>query len=70
MTAKEFYNNNYTSDEEASTINLMLEFAKYHVEQALKAASENAEMKIVKYTDDYEIDRDSVLNAYPLENIK
>lgn len=49
---------------------IMIEFAKLHVEAALKEASENAEMNLIKYTDDYEIDRYSILNAYPLENIK
>ena len=49
----------------------MIEFAKLHVEAALKKASENAEQKWIKFTeDDYEIDKDSILNAYPLENIK
>jgi len=49
----------------------MIEFAKLHVEAALKEASENAEQKWIKFTEnDYEIDKDSILNAYPLENIK
>lgn len=49
----------------------MIEFAKLHVETALKIASENAETKWVEYTDhDYEIDKDSILNAYLLTNIK
>lgn len=49
---------------------VMIQFAKYHVEQALKTASENVELIPVKYTDDYEVSKDSILNAYPLENIK
>ena len=50
---------------------IMVEFAAIHVEAALKSASENAEMKWVKYTEhDYEIDKDSILNSYPLSNIK
>ena len=47
----------------------MIEFAKYHVEQALKAASEN----VIVHDDAFEeakVDKDSILNAYPLENIK
>ena len=53
-----------------------IEFAKLHVEAALKTASENAET-------DYElgnpfdpnsryeiVNKESILNAYPLENIK
>lgn len=44
----------------------MIEFAKLYVEAALKAASENAQV-----TDwGYAVSKDSILNAYPLENIK
>ena len=48
----------------------LIEFAKLHVEAALKAASEDAHTKDVPYTDDVEVDKDSILSAYPLENIK
>lgn len=47
-----------------------IEFAKLHVEAALKEASENAETKYVKYTEnDYTVDKESILNAYPLTKI-
>jgi hypothetical protein len=49
---------------------LMNSFAKLHVQAALKAANENA---IISYeATDMEpyINKDSILNAYPLENIK
>jgi hypothetical protein len=39
----------------------MIEFAKLHVEAALNAACES---------EGYDIDEDSILNAYPLTNIK
>ena len=39
----------------------MIEFAKLHVEAALNAACTS---------DGYEIDEESVLNSYPLTNIK
>ena len=46
----------------------MIEFAKMHVTKALKAASEKA---ITEETwGDYHVDKKSILNAYPLENIK
>ena len=55
----------------------MIEFAKLHVEAALKTASEEAEMKSYPYNgcpecgrDDMDIDKPSILNAYPLTNIK
>ena len=48
---------------------VMIEFAKLHVEAALKAASENATSYVIGGLTS-EVDEDSVLNAYPLENIK
>jgi len=47
-------------------------FAKYHVEQALKVASEKAVLtygkrNIFGYG---KIDKESILNSYPLDNIK
>lgn len=59
---------------------LMIEFAKLHVGQALKEASEKAETKIkmidyvgVRAGGQYEdkvVDKESILNSYPLEKIK
>lgn len=48
---------------------IALETAKLHVEQALKEASENAETKVIS---EFEVivDIDSILNSYPLSNIK
>ena len=63
----------------------MIEFAKYHVQKALEQASEKAFVEyidlntdeIFDYTDvitdddvEVNINKDSILNAYPLENIK
>ena len=56
----------------------MIKFANYvaklHVEAALKAANENSFIYMLTATDDSArfpvIDEDSILNAYPLENIK
>lgn len=51
-----------------------IEFAKLHVETALRIAAENAEA-IDSWTDGFSgsaasVDRNTILNAYPLENIK
>jgi hypothetical protein len=54
----------------------VIEFARLHVEAALKAAAENAETKEeasygvdeIYYT--RVVDKDSIINAYPLTNIK
>ena len=65
--------------------NAMIEFAKMHVQEALKQAIEKAFVEyidlntdeIFDYTDvmvdddvEVNINKDSILNAYPLENIK
>lgn len=58
-------------------VTFMIEFAKLHVQAALKEASEKYAMKFkdnieeLHMNDDFmEVDRNSILNAYPLENIK
>jgi len=50
----------------------MIEFAKLHVKAALEAASGKAELEGDEGSDfSYiSVDKDSILNAYPLENIK
>ena len=71
-TAEEFNNDiryvTYSLDEKLIT------FAKLHVQEALKEASEKAEMNLVGETDagsEYDgVDKESILNAYPLTNIK
>lgn len=65
--------------------NIMIEFAKLHVKAALEKAFVNSEMRVSEndtneypsFTDNYDdgyvtitVSKDSILNAYPLENIK
>jgi len=79
-TAEELYkdtkinpNLDLFSDDVKHLVELMIEFAKLHVEAALKAAWENAEIKQDIFSESgepiYEINHLSILNAYPLENI-
>lgn len=74
-TAEEFYSQNMGSHKEESLIkgvyNTMIEFARLHVEAALKAALEDIPC-LGSSTDiaSYEEVEDAVLNAYPLTNIK
>lgn len=70
MTAEEFYlkDNNIDKVCNWKVKEKMIEFAKYHVEQALKAASENVIIDGNKH--EYELDKESILNAYPLDLIK
>lgn len=54
---------------------MMVTFASLHVSAVLKAAAEKATLiKSPKYDardpDCYEVDTDSILGAYPFENIK
>lgn len=53
-----------------NSIEAMIEFAKLHVEAALKEASEQAEIENDWDNQKGNISKDSILNAYPLENIK
>jgi hypothetical protein len=48
---------------------LMIEFAKLHVEKALKNASEDVELETYGNFGN-SVNKDSILNSYPLENIK
>lgn len=80
-TAEEFIKNldvvyvNKLSENEIAEITFqMVKFAKLHVEAALEAASENAEA-IDGWSTPFSgnsasVDKDSILNAYPEENIK
>ena len=60
ITAKQFLKKHAP----CSTEGFMIEFAKLHVEAALKAASENVEF------DEEALIRQSILQSYPLDKIK
>lgn len=69
MTAEEFIKDAQQNPKKGwTTKKMLIEFAKYHVEQALKEASEK--VIIEGHPFEYDLDEDSILNAYPLENIK
>ena len=74
-TAEEFLETD--KDWNRTTAQMMIEFAKLHVEAALKIASEEAKTFDVynESCGDLEckvtfIKKDSIINSYPLENIK
>lgn len=88
ITAEEL-SKNYTRLRSAVALkdlsDFAIEFAKLHVEAALKEAFNNSEMRISEndtnehpsFTDNYDdgyvtitISKNSILNSYPLENIK
>ena len=79
-TAKAFYQNYIEENNHDSHVDIeemLIEFAKMHVEQALKEASENV---LLSRSDSMiggcpecfvdGVDSDSILNSYPLDKIK
>jgi hypothetical protein len=83
-TAEEFFLNNYfndsisqedkklwleTNEQAQKSLNIMIEFAKLHVEKALELAYGNIEYTLEDSTVPYVVE-DSILNAYTLDNIK
>ena len=84
ITAEKFFNQygGYTREE---MLIRAREFAKLHVKAALKKAFNNSEMRVSEndtneipsFTDNYDdgyvtitVSKNSILDAYPLENIK
>lgn len=79
VTAEEYIKNNLyiTKDDIESVhdsltmvIQCMQEFTKFHVQAALKSAAEKGKTKINDELMAILIDKQSILNAYPLDNIK
>ena len=72
ITAEEFINceQYYRVTPNYDTINAMIEFAKLHVEEALKVASEKGYIQIDEHELSCSVDKKSILNSYPLTNIK
>lgn len=73
ITAKELFDKMLEENEECTSTEMMIEFAKLHVEAALKAASENATAtNKAKFKGDCnpQVDENSILNSYPLDKIK
>lgn len=58
-----------TNPDAQQSVNIMIEFAKLHVQAALKEACENLEYTDQDSSISYVVES-SILNAYPLENIK
>lgn len=73
MSAEELMYDKFDNDclfsefyDEKRIINLMKEFAKIHVKSALESAAENAEIEI----DHTWVNKQSILNSYPDDNIR
>jgi UDP-N-acetylglucosamine 2-epimerase len=67
-TAKELFDKMLSDNDEVTSTEMMIEFAKLHVEAALKEAT-----KSLPYDDKMNqslLDSMAILNSYPLSNIK
>jgi hypothetical protein len=77
-TARELFDKMTDENDEITSTEMMIEFAKIHVEAALKEASKKAKITERKVTLDNTggyvrvptIYKRYILNSYPLENIK
>jgi hypothetical protein len=71
-TAEDFFAE-HCVEMDSTVAKQMIEFAKLHVQAALKAADDNADVTAVDVCMSgviWGVDSDTILNAYPLENIK
>lgn len=71
LTAEEFMHANLEAMDNVDVERVMIEFAKLHVGAALEAAASDAHTTLVPFTDnEQQVDKESILTAYPLTNIK
>ena len=69
-TAKEFWDSTCITHPDKSPGDIMIEFAKIHVQAALEAAVQKYTHDETHVSDNPAYLEQSILNAYPLENIK
>lgn len=73
MTAKELFDKMLEENEECTSTEIMIAFAKFHVQKALQKAAKDAYMTGDSESTLYcscRIKRDSILNAYDLNEIR
>lgn len=68
-TAAEFLEDSFKKNNGETWVDLMIEFAKMHVQAALKEVSEKAEC-YESMEGMYEIRTRTIINSYPESNIK
>ena len=73
----DIYKFSFTAKETEMFTEMMIEFAKNHVTEALKQASEKVAMRLrddvheLDMNDDWmEVDKNSILNAYSLDDVE
>jgi hypothetical protein len=67
LTGKETYDSEYPTVSKYDALEAMIEFAKYHVEEALNKVGDVVNPEIGKYS---LTDKEQILKAYPLDLIK
>lgn len=70
MTAKELYDKMLQENDEATTTEMMIEFARLKVTEALIVASENLKQTAGQWRSDFFTQQRSILKSFPLEQIK
>jgi hypothetical protein len=68
ITAKELFDKMLLENDECTSTEMMITFAKIHVTEALQEASEKAESYVIGGLTS-EVDKESILNAYSLDNV-
>lgn len=70
ITAKELIKQEAEKGNYHTTESIMIEFAKLHVTEALKQASDKLRLTEDQYVSDYHDEKRRILNAYNLYEIK
>jgi hypothetical protein len=65
----DIYKFSFTAKETEMFTEMMIEFAKNHVTEALKKASEKAKVDIIPVLKVYNINLEEILEAYSLDNV-
>ena len=65
----DIYKFSFTAKETEMFTEMMIEFAKNHVVEALKQASDKAKVDIIPVLKVYNINREEILEAYSLDNV-
>jgi hypothetical protein len=68
LEVSDIFKFSFTAKETEMFTKMMIEFAKNHVTEALKQASENAESYVIGGLTS-EVDKNSILSAYSLDNV-
>ncbi|HWR93899.1 MAG TPA: hypothetical protein VN192_01715 [Flavobacterium sp.] len=70
ITAKELFDKMLSKNNECTSTEMMIEFAKLHVKQALKCAAKASESFDFSEEDElFKMNQENILTAYDLDNV-